>query len=169
MILTAIWLRLIPFVLLLSAANLHPYFVSIYQITHNKEEHTLQITAKLFTSDLEKALQEHGAPDLHLGSDEEYPGADSLINVYLKRNFHLRVDGEPVQLRFLGKEVGLDQVTWCYLEVDNIEGLNKVFVRNTALFEVDPSQTNMIHVEQGDVVKNMLLRKPHPEDEVSFE
>ena len=166
MLLQYIGIRLVA--LLMLTGSLHPYYISIYQLTYKDEDQSLQITARIFTDDLEHALEAQGVQKLNLGTQKENPKADAYIEAYLDQNFKLAIDGKPVKYRYLGKETELDGVTWCYMEVTDIPRPKAISVTNHALLELHDTQTNMIHIKVGDQKKSLLLRKGNPSGSISL-
>jgi hypothetical protein len=139
----------------------HPYYVSIFQINHNAEQKTLQITCKIFTDDLEKAIESQGTNELRLGSEQELAKADEYIGRYIREHFQISVNGKQKEMHYLGKEVELD-VTWCYLEISGISSISSIAVKNDILFDQYRTQTNIIHTEIGDQQKSVILKKENP-------
>jgi hypothetical protein len=139
----------------------HPYYVSIFQLNHNAENQTLQVTCKIFTDDLETAIESQGTDQLELGSDRELNKSDEYIAQYIRNHFKIAINGKPREMRYLGKEVDLD-VTWAYLEISNIPTINSMNVENNILFEHFSTQTNIIHTEVGTQKKSVILKKEKP-------
>jgi len=145
----------------------HPFYVSVCQIDHNDKNQSLEITFKIFTDDLELALEERIEDRLFIGSDREASQTDSLIDVYLYEKIQIAVDGQPAQLKYLGKEVEM-QVTWCYVEVMDIAQVNEIRVSNKLLLEMYDTQTNLVNIRVGKEKKSMLLNKKKKQDVVAF-
>lgn len=143
------------------ASLLHPYYVSIFQLTHNPEEKTLQITCKIFTDNLEEAIQDQGTEQLRLGSEREAAKADRYIARYIQQHFTIYINGEKRTLNYLGKEVELD-VTWCYLEIPGVPDIDSLRVKNNILFEEYRAQSNIVHTKVGDQSKSAILRREEP-------
>lgn len=144
------------------ASLLHPYYVSIFQLTHNPEKKSLQITCKIFTDNLEEAIQEQGTEQLRLGSEREFVKADRYIARYIQQHFDVFVNGEKRSMKYLGKEVELD-VTWCYLEITGVPSIDSLGVKNTILFEEYRSQSNIVHTKVGNQKKSAILQREKPE------
>lgn len=166
MLLHYIGIRLVA--LLMLSGFMHPYYISIYQLTYSEEAHSLQITARIFTDDLEHVLEAQGVEKLNLGTEDENPKSDHYIETYLKQNFSVQINGTPVVYHYLGKETELDGVTWCYLEADDVERPQSMVVTNRALLELHDTQTNMIHIKVGTQKKSLLLRKGNPSGQVEL-
>ncbi len=149
------------------SANSHPFYVSICQIDFNKEHQTLEISVKTFVNDLLLALKEGGSPELFLGEERENEKADDYIYDYLKRNLKIKVNGKTVSYSFIGKELETD-VVWSYLEIEGVTELNKIEVECSVLTEVFESQSNIIQVNDGTGIRNLLLSKRKTVDSISF-
>jgi len=143
------------------ASLLHPYYVSIFQLTHNPEEKSLQITCKIFTDNLEEAIQEQGTEPLRLGSKRESAKADRYIARYIQQHFDIFINGEKRSMNYLGKEVELE-VTWCYLEITGVPSIDSLRVKNDVLFEEYRSQSNIVHTKVGSQKKSAILRREKP-------
>ena len=138
---------LLTALLLLPPPALHDFYVSICTIRHNPETRTLDITWRMTTHDIEHTLlPESGDRDLKLGTEKELTEADSLIAGYLLRHLKLSMDGTPLRIRYLGKQVEFDDL-YCYLQVDDVETLGALTVHNTLLQDLFDEQENVVHLE----------------------
>ena len=151
----------------LFADELHNFHTSVSRIDFNPEAQTLEVAIKIFTDDLERSLEGMGSPALRLGSPREAVQADSIIGVYLRHCLGFAVDGETKSFYFLGKEVEFD-VTWCYLEVSQVQQLHRLVVKNRILMELFPDQSNLVHIYAADQQKSLLLTAAQDRDGVDF-
>ncbi|MEO8588821.1 MAG: DUF6702 family protein [Flavobacteriales bacterium] len=134
-------------IVLSATAVLHDYFVSICTIRHNAEEKTLRITWRMTTHDIEHVLlAESKGVNLKLGTDKEPAYADSLLGAYVTSHLRLEMDGKPLQLRYLGKEIELEDM-YCFLQVDNVSELHPLTVFSSLLFDMFDEQQNVVHLE----------------------
>ncbi len=159
----SLWLQ----VMLSLAGVQHPFYVSVCQIDHNPQNQSLEITLKVFTDDLEVTLEEKKDEKLFLGSDRETSFADSLIMEYLYKKLQIRVNQQPAQMKYLGKEVEM-QVTWCYVEIKGVPDVRKLEVINTIFLETYDTQTNLVNIRVGEKKKSMLLNQRKQQDVVDF-
>ena len=140
---------------LLAATPAHDFHFSRTDVHWNPETSTFQATVRVFTDDLELAIRRHAdLRDTHaiwLGDDQEWQGADSAIAGWLRQHFNLRVDGTPVALTWVGKEVELD-VSYLYLESQplNLTGVEPWHAKNTMLFGEFDDQVNEVHLHAFD-------------------
>ena len=140
---------------MLAAAPAHEFHFSRTDVHWNPETSTCQATARVFTDDLELAIRHHaGLTDTHaiwLGDDQEWHDADKAIADWLGQHFTLQVDGTPVKLTWVGKEVELD-VSYLYLESQplDLSGVEPWHVENTVLFAEFDDQVNEVHLHAFD-------------------
>lgn len=130
----------------------HDFHVSITQMALNDRSGQLEIAVKVFTDDLETAIQPKGTEPLRLGTEREDPRGKILIGAYINRNLRVKVDGAPVVLTFLGKEMEAD-ATWCYFESAPIGKFSKLDVTNTLLIDLFDDQVNIIHLKRDGKTK----------------
>lgn len=146
----------------------HKFYVSIMEVTHNTENASLEIAVKLFTDDLEAALEAGTTTKLWVGDpDREAPETDSLLARYFEQRLTIEVNGKTQKASMLGKELEAD-VTWCYLEINNIPTIDKLNISNHLLTEISDEQKNIVHVYVGDKEKSLLLRRGKMSGEVTF-
>lgn len=146
----------------------HDFHVSVMRVDYNPETKALEVTLKLFTDDIEKSLEELGAPALRLGSPRELPESDTIFSEYLNNRLAFFVDDQQMAFDFLGKEVEMDNTTWCYLEVKGIESFTSLRIQNKVLMELFDDQTNLVNIFAFGKKKSFLLRGGLPEDRTTF-
>lgn len=123
----------------------HPFYVSVTEINHNATDKTLEIASKIFTEDLEVAINKNYKTKVDLYTDKGKVQADKLIADYLSKNLVVLLDGKAVQLEMLGFERE-GEATWSYLEVKNVTLPKKVEIRNAILYDHFQDQINLVHV-----------------------
>jgi hypothetical protein len=112
---------LIVFVFVGCAFAPHEFYVSVTDAEYNDETQTFQMTIKFIGHDLEKALSEAGAPELHLGTEKELPTADKYILEYLTKRFQIKVNDNNLSYKLIGKEIGNDDFIYCYTESEKVK------------------------------------------------
>ena len=148
---------LISFLVLTGAA--HKFYVSITQIDINSDNRKLEISARIFTDDLEASILGLTGQKLRLGSDKVHPKADSLLIDWLFSGMNIKQEGHPLELIFIGKEVEAD-VTWIYLESREGISLNDaLIIRNGLLQELFPDQKNLVNVRLGKQTVSQIHTK----------
>lgn len=125
----------------------HDYFVSVLTLRHDPQEKALHLTWRMTTHDIEHTLlPESGGTNLQFGTPYEPTTADSLLSRYLLRHLQLRMDGTPLTVRYLGKEVEGEDL-YAFLQVDGMPELHPLTVECTLLFDLFDEQENIVHVE----------------------
>ncbi len=149
------------------SANAHPFYVSICQIDFNQENYSLEISVKTFADDLILGLENEGAKKIFLGEKKENPETDRFIFEYLNKNLKLKVNDQLLELTFIGKEIETD-VVWSYFEVEGISEFNKIEVDCSILVDVFETQNNIIQINDGSGIKNLLLSKRKTNDSITY-
>jgi hypothetical protein len=136
----------------------HKFYVSKCLIEYVEEEQSIQVTLHLFLDDLENALKKRGAGDLFLCTSKEEAEADSLVAQYIAQKLSLNIEGEPIELNFLGKEISDDFAgVWCYLEALHIQAPKKLEVSNKILTEMFDEQQNIVSIRYEGKKENYFL------------
>lgn len=150
------------------AVDLHPIYISLGLIDYNTEEQTLDITLKVFTDDLQDAIQKYAnREDLYIGYDDELPAVDSTISAYMNTVIQFRPDGKEREMAYLGKEIELD-VTWCYFRVYEVADLEKLETTCSLFTELFATQSTLMHVKRNGEEKSMLFKRDRTEQSVDF-
>lgn len=150
-----------------SFAKAHPFYVSICQIEFNGNTKALELSVKVFADDLLLGLNGKGHKQIYLGEEKEDPKTDEYIYAYLQDKLKLKVNSFDVHYAFVGREQEKD-VVWIYLEVENISELKKINVACNLLTEVLEDQSNIIQVNDGNTLKNLLLNKRKTSGSLDF-
>lgn len=157
----------ILFISLSSFKTLHKFYVSVTQIEYNEEQQSLQIISRIFIDDIEKVLKNRYDENIELVSEKQEVKVDQYLSTYLNQKLTIIVDGKEVVFNFLGKEYDNDLVL-CYLEVENITGLETITVSNLALMDFFDEQQNIIHVKKGKKRKSLILEKEKDQGMLKF-
>ncbi|MFM2146712.1 MAG: hypothetical protein RL732_1548 [Bacteroidota bacterium] len=150
-----------------SGKGLHPFFVSVTEIGYNEGERSLEISCKVFTDDLEKALRKVHGPGVDLYHPKDKAVLEEQLSVYITRKLKLVVEGKPVQLHFIGYELE-EQSTFSYFEVKELpKPPRKVDVSNALFYELYEKQMGIIHLTVNG--KRISNRVEFPETDSHFE
>ena len=128
--------------MLSSASNSHEYYVSVTKMEYVKEEKSLQIISQIFIDDFEKLIRERYDENITLAIKDESKMVDVYIEKYLKFKLDIKVNTADVEFNFLGKEYK-DDIVYCYLEIENVEAIKTMEVKNEVLFDIYPKQQNI--------------------------
>ena len=142
--------------LVLGAWVMHEFYVSITEIRYNAQRERFEISMRIFPDDLDRALLERNGIRTQLATALEHDLADSLLMLYLLEDFSLEVDGEALELTYLGKEAESNAI-WCYLESSVRSAPETIQIRNRILTEYFPDQVNIIQVYRGKWNNGLML------------
>ena len=145
-------------VLLCGAWLMHKFYVSLTEVRYNTQTEHFEISMRLFPDDLDRALLDRTGIATQLDTEMEHQWADSLLKVYLLEEFSLLVNGEELELNYLGKEPESDAI-WCYLESSKANEPRSITVRNAVLTNYFPDQVNIIQVYHRKWNKGLLLNR----------
>src|SRR5579872_5301982 len=105
----------------------HPLYMSVTEINHNAKDKLLEISCKVFTNDLEAALEKMAGTRVDLSAAAGKAAGDKLIDAYVEKHLRLRVNGKPVALHFVGSEKEMDG-TWSYFQVNDVAAVKRIDV-----------------------------------------
>ncbi len=138
--------------------DLHDFHLSKCDIIYNSEENAIQISLQLFIDDLELALAAKGHKNLGICTSKETLEAEELIHAYVSDHLRMNIDGVPLDLTWIGKEVSDDLAgIWCYLEVHPNEPRQSIDIRNDLLVEMFADQRNIVKLVYNPEVKAHFL------------
>ncbi len=153
---------------LLTGFSYHKFYVSISELNHNTETAALEFSMKIFTDDLEAALEADTSKKLWIGDPErEVAATDSLLAIYFDKKLTININGEQREAVFLGKELEAD-VIWCYLEIQDVPAVKSVSIDNRILMELFDEQKNLVHIYANGKEKSLFLRRGKTVGEVSY-
>ncbi|WP_024768996.1 DUF6702 family protein [Aquimarina macrocephali] len=136
----------------------HKFYVSVTQVDYNEKQQSLQIVSRVFVDDIEELLKVRYDESTNLDKDEESPGVDKNLTIYLNQKLQFVVNGEKVSFTFLGKEYE-DDLIICYLEIENVTSLHTIEITNQVLMDLFEEQQNIVHVKKGNQRKSLILEK----------
>ncbi len=152
-------LSLVACLLLLPSGKRHDFYVGLTEVVYNSSAKTYEVSIKLFTDDLELAIEKATGNNLKLGTEQEQENADSLVFAYVSKHFNIgKSPSSATTLTPVGRETELD-ITWIYLESASTKPYTSLVMMNELLMEVYPSQTHVVHVKQGGNVSTELIHK----------
>ncbi len=136
----------------------HKFHVSKCLIEYQVQEKSLQISLHIFIDDLEIALENLGATNLHLCTAKENPKSEEYLFKYLKEKFKVEINRQPVDFQWIGKEISDDLAgVWCYMEVSNVEKFNSLQVANKVLLDIFDDQKNIVRIKGPNGKEGFLM------------
>ncbi len=165
-------LPLIPVVFVLNSGfrekgGLHPFHVSVIEISHNAAEKTLEISCKIFTDDFERTLAKNYNTKVDLINPPDKNVMDTLVKKYLYSHLSIKANGKPVVLNYIGFEVD-KEAAYGYIEVSNVPSVSKVDIGTNVMYDMFEDQVNIMHVIVNGERKSTKLNFPATEASVSF-
>jgi len=146
---------LFSFSLQASAPTAHKFYLSNTSIEFNAENRAIEITSKIFTDDLEHAIE---AQCYRYNSlYPQTPEVFELVKKYIGDKLSLQVGGRNIVLNFLGYSVDNDMTT-LFLEGSYFEP-RQVIVNNTILLELFSDQQNIVEVRWNGQSKREYFTK----------
>ncbi|MGI4750938.1 MAG: DUF6702 family protein [Janthinobacterium lividum] len=150
------WLRL-----------LHPFYVSVTEIKQNPANHSIEISCRMFSDDLEKALEKQNHIQLDIIKPKDKALTSKMITDYVKKHLLISADGKILNLAYIGYEIQEDG-TWSYFEVKGVDRIKRLTVRDDLLYELHPEQINMMHVTVGGERKSTKVDNPDADASFNF-
>lgn len=170
-----VWIALVlcSLTMTTTTAPAHPIHITVLQLDYNPKSQALELAFKIFADDFESAVNKQNKVVLRLGSDRELQGAANLLFDYIKQHFTLSINGKPVSMRFVGKELEGEAV-WVYAEAMSLQmlgtkGTKTLTMHNTLLFDLYDDQSNLVNVSVGQQRKSALFRKGKEVEALTFE
>jgi hypothetical protein len=157
------------FILIVSGfhSKKHPFYLSVIDIKQNVKIHTLSISVKMFTNDIEEALKKTSAKPIDLLNPENKAAMEAELFTYIKKRLSVDVNGLKKELEFIGYEKEEDAV-WAYFEIKKVFPVTKLQVHTTLLYDYLPQQTNIVHAEINDIKKSSKVVNPDSKVEFNF-
>ena len=86
---------------------------------------------------------------------------------YVGNNFAVEINGSIKSITFTGSQIS-DEAVWLYFEVNNVESISTMKIKNTILFDAYPKQFNVVNIVYKGQQKTMNFQKGKEINEVSF-
>ena len=143
----------------------HPFYVSVTEMSLNSKTRSLEISCKMFAEDIEDVLKQNYKTAVDLSNDKMQEQNNKLMNDYILHHFSINIDSKPTALKFVGFEKENESI-YCYLEIVNVTGIQKMTVNNTILQDYKQEQINIMHVIVNGKRKSTKL--DYPSNQATF-
>ncbi len=140
----------------ITSAFVHKFYVSIYHVDYQSQKKRLEITARIFNDDLNFAIEKKYHQKTNLGLANQSPTDIDFLKQYITEHFLVWVNNKPQKIIFVTSEME-SNVLVCYLKCIDIQNIKSLKIKNTALFEVNDSQQNILQVNINGKKQNALL------------
>lgn len=155
------------FIIPLLAFSAHKHYISLTKIDFIEDKKIVQITMRFFIDDIEKTLQDRYNTKLELATKDENKKADFFIEKYISQKFKVIINDDEKTFKYLGKEYDND-VVFSYLEISDVEKIEKIEVQNSMLMETFDEQENYIKLNINNIEKTFILIKANDKEMLKF-
>ncbi len=161
-------LLIIPIVLVLICGfSIHKFYIGVFQVDYFKEKKSIQITARLFIDDLEKALQTKYNKHFYVTTKDEIGNTNKYIEEYIKERFLVKLNNKNQTLTLLTKEQE-DNIIICYLKIPFSEKIKTLELTNTILTDIFSEQQNLVHLNNNGNKKTLLFTNTNNYQKINF-
>ena len=158
---------LIISVLPILAFGLHKYYISFTKINYSENSKAIQVTMRIFIDDLENALNKQFKIDSKLYTEKEILDLNSYITEYITDKFFILINDKKENYNYLGKKYDEDEII-LYLEIENIDNITAIEIKNSILMEVFDDQQNIIKLDINKKKKSFILTSGDDKDLLKF-
>lgn len=131
----------------------------------NPKEKGFEISVRLFTDDLEKALSRESGQKIQITPK---PDTDPLIEKYIRKHFMLTdTRKQHRNYTYLGHEAEGD-ANWVYLEMPIDGTVKTVEMQQDVLMDMFDDQVNLVNLQVDGQRKTYVFRKGQPQQEVAL-
>lgn len=145
----------------------HPYYISVVDVKYNAQQKSIQLSARLFTNDLEDALEKIQHKKIDVLNPKNKAEVDSVLFTYIKQRLHISINKKDQSLNYVGYEREEESI-WTYLEIKKITAPKTLSVTTKLLYDYLPSQVNIVHAEINGVKKSSKVTNPDSKVDFSF-
>ncbi|MES2863503.1 MAG: DUF6702 family protein [Bacteroidota bacterium] len=158
---------LIVLFVLSSAFTFHKFYVGVFQVDYFKEKKAVQITARLFIDDLEKALYKKHNKHFYITTNDEIADANTYIAKYLEEKFKVKINNKIQTIQFLTKEQE-ENIVICYLKINFKDNIKELEITNNVLSDIFSEQQNLVHLNINGNKKTILFTNTETNQKLKY-
>jgi len=132
---------------------MHPFHVSVTEVSFNDSNKHLEISIRIFSDDLENVIKQFEKSEFDIVNSLDDTTILNKLELYLKSNLILKENSETIPLNFLGAEADGD-VVWCFMESGPVVTPKTIWAHNTLLLDLFDDQINLVHLIIGDITRS---------------
>lgn len=152
----------------IACSAFHPYFVSTTEINYNSKNKTTEITCRMFSDNLEDALEKASGKKVDLLNPKDKKEVESLLEKYINSKLKIKTNGEYSTMSIIGYEKEEDAI-WTYLEIKKEFNPKTVEIEDALLYELLPAQVNMVHATiNGENRHSSKVTNPDKNIDIKF-
>nr|WP_233173829.1 DUF6702 family protein [Pedobacter sp. ASV19] len=137
----------------------HPLHLSSMELNYTTKGATVEISCRLFTDDLENALNKVFKVHADLSSAAKHAEMDGLVKKYAARHLQLKTGSKLIGLNYLGFEKDNEAIV-LYIESVPVKGLKDLEILNTLMYDLFDDQSNIMHITYNGNRKSTKLDYP---------
>lgn len=141
----------------LSSFTAHKFYVSIYQVDFVPQKKRIEITARIFTDDLNVALENEFKSKTHIGEKEESNQDMAFLKKYMTSHLQIFINNKEKNVLFLSKEIE-NNVVVVYLKVSDVPKISSIKIQNNILLEFNSDQQNIIQTNFYNNKRNYIFK-----------
>lgn len=164
---TILYKWLLVWLFLGSGSYKHPYYVSVVEIKNNRTEKIAELTCRLFTDDLEKALKNEGSGSLDLTHPQNKADAEKALFNYIKKHLAFTLNKQNTTVEYVGYEIKEEAVN-IYLQVPFDANFQQIHLTSDLLYREHAEQSGIFHFIDGDKKESRRLINPQKEIDINF-
>ena len=134
----------------------HKFYMAIYQINYVAAKKRIEITARLFTDDLNVVLEKKYHKKTAIGLMNETAEDEILLKKYIAEHIIFNVNNTKKTIQFMSKEIESNVVV-CYFKISEVSKINTFEIQNDVFTEQFSEQQNLIQSTIYGEKKSILL------------
>lgn len=134
----------------------HEYYVTITEL--NLKNDTLQVAVKIFTDDLEQAIEQETGEGLFLDHSTSNEKALEVVSGYEGRHIKFSSDEQGIPITWIGIEYDAD-ATWLYGFALLPKGTVVLEVKNDLMIDQHHEQQNIIRLTNGSSMQTQICTR----------
>ena len=150
----------------------HPLRLSLSEIEYSSDEKLLTISLRLFLMDVNEALVfDPDSTELAFCQPNESENAEPMLTEYLNQFFHVKTNGQKLDLRIKSKRLhgeGINTALGVVFEHRQERPLTSLEVKNAVFTDLFFDQSNIVYVYVNGDSKSFMLNKETPIHKLAF-
>lgn len=155
-----IWKYILPLLLVLGTIPLfgQAFHTSNTNVDYEIESGTLNLTSRLYTASIEKAVGE---------KTSNKSAFDAKLKSYINNKVQIKVNGKPVNVSYYGFQTN-DQTTRIYLNAEKISDIQSIEIKFALLMDTYEDQQNFLKIDIKNNKKQFVIRKENEILKITF-
>ena len=145
----------------------HPFYLGMTELMYNEKEKRLEISVRIFSDDLERALRKKCNCKIDLLNTDNQSTNAIHLQQYINMHLQIHTGNKPLKLEWVGYEHEQES-TWTYLEAKLDTKGNKILVNNDLLYDILDAQVNLVRIKTKDKDRTWQLKKPDTKVETEW-